>query len=292
MTREARATAPGTDRSTGGEFTMSDAEFDEIRRVIRKLTGISMGDSKRQLVYRRLSARLKATGNSSFREYLKLLSEGDPNEVQDFANAVTTNLTSFFRESHHFDFLANRVIPEISAAQKINGKRLRIWSAGCSTGEEPYSIAMTLRESMKDIARWDARVLCTDLDTDVVATAKNGVYDSSRVEKIADKRLTRWFTKANAAGSDAVRAKDDLRSLLTFKPLNLMHEWPMKGPFDVIFCRNVIIYFDKPTQRVLIDRFANILKDGGYLIIGHSESLFNVSDRFTLLGQTTYRKKH
>lgn len=265
---------------------LSDAEFNKIRAVIRDITGISMGESKRQLVYRRLMGRLKALSIPTFDGYLEFLESGDKSEIELFTNAVTTNLTSFFREAHHFEYLAGTIIPEIVAAKRSDS-RLRIWSAGCSTGEEPYSIAMTLRESLREIASWDAKILCTDLDSDVVATATAGVYPESRIEKVSAERLRRWFQKC----SGEVRIRDELRENITFKQLNLMHDWPMRGKFDVIFCRNVVIYFDKPTQRVLIDRFANILKDGGYLIIGHSESLFKVSDRFTLLGKTIYKKK-
>ncbi len=274
----------------GSSFSMSDADFDQIRATIKDLTGINMSESKRQLVYRRLGARLKATRIDTFQAYLEHLKKGDPVELEQFTNAVTTNLTSFFRENHHFDFLAKTIIPELTAKKGNGGRRLRIWSAGCSTGEEPYSIAITLNESLKNLAQWDAKVLCTDLDSDVLNTCRAGVYSQQRVEKIPEGRLRRWFKKGRKGDEDLVRVNPRLQELLTFKQLNLMNDWPMKGRFDVIFCRNVIIYFDKPTQRVLIDRYAEILEDGGYLILGHSESLFNVSDRFKLLGNTIYRK--
>ncbi len=274
-------------KSSLRDFELSDAEFDEISAVIRDMTGISMGESKRQLVYRRLTGRLKALNMTSFRKYVAFLQSGDATEVELFTNAVTTNLTSFFREHHHFDYLAKTIIPEIVQAKDKRNRRLRIWSAGCSTGEEPYSIAITLRESMPNLGAWDAKLLCTDLDTDVVATASAGVYPESRVEKMPRNQLKRWFRKN---GSD-VKVRDELKKDIIFKQLNLMDDWPMRGKFDVIFCRNVVIYFDKATQRVLMERYANLLEDGGYLILGHSESLFNVSDRFTLLGKTIYKKK-
>jgi len=278
--------------STGqlSNFSLSDGEFDQIRGVIREMTGISMSDSKRQLIYRRLSGRLKALNISTFKEYLAFLKSGDATEVELFTNAVTTNLTSFFREDHHFDYLVKTIIPEVVQEKQNSSRRLRIWSAGCSTGEEPYSIAIALREALRDISAWDAKVLCTDLDTDVIATASAGVYTENRFEKMSQVRLKRWFQKSNGADGTLLKVRDELRQLLTFKQLNLMHDWPMRGRFDVIFCRNVVIYFDKPTQRVLMDRYADALEDGGYLILGHSESLFNVSDRFTLLGKTIYRK--
>jgi len=294
MTGEAtaRSNSDRDDSVMGKDFNLTDREFDEIRAVIKELTGIHMGDSKRQLIYRRVGSRLRATGINTFRGYLDFLKEGDPSELEEFANAVTTNLTSFFREQHHFDFLANTIVPEIVSNKGNTSKRLRIWSAGCSTGEEPYSIGMTLQESLKNVAHWDAKILCTDLDSAVLNICKAGVYSRQRVEKIPQNQLRRWFRKSRSQGSDLVKVSQKLQDLITFKQLNLMRDWPMRGRFDVIFCRNVIIYFDKPTQRVLIERYANILGDGGYLILGHSESLFNVSDRFTLLGQTIYRKKH
>ena len=277
---------------TPREFSMSDRDFERIRSVIKDVTGINMSDSKRQLVYRRLGSRLKATGIGSFQAYLDHIREGNPAELEQFTNAVTTNLTSFFRENHHFQFLEKTVLPEAVARAARGDKRLRIWSAGCSTGEEPYSIAITLRETLKDIAQWDAKVLCTDLDSDVIETCKAGIYSMQRVEKIPPERLRRWFKKGRGSDEERVKVSPQLQELLTFKQLNLMHDWPMKGRFHLIFCRNVIIYFDKPTQRVLIDRYADILADGGYLILGHSESLFNVSDRFKLIGNTIYRKTH
>ncbi len=282
-----------SDRISSGEtLSLSDREFDEIRAVIKNLTGINMGASKRQLIYRRLQTRLKATGTSTFRDYLELLERGDATEREAFSNAVTTNLTSFFREKHHFDFLAKTIIPDIVAKKGSSSKRLRIWSAGCSTGEEPYSIAITLKEAQKDLAHWDVKLLCTDLDSNVLGVGKTGIYAPDRVEKIPQAQLRRWFTKSREQDDGRVKMSRALQDLMTFKQLNLMDDWPMRGPFDVIFCRNVVIYFDKPTQRVLMDRYANILADDGYLILGHSESLFNVSDRFALLGNTIYRKSH
>jgi len=278
--------------SSGQEFTLSDRELKEILTVIKDMTGISMSASKRHLIYRRLQTRLKATGIGSFRNYLDFLKKGDAKEQEAFSNAVTTNLTSFFREQHHFDYLASTIIPEIMAKKANTGRRLRVWSAGCSTGEEPYSIAITLLESLENLDLWDARLLCTDLDSDVLNAGKAGIYTQDRVEKISPKRLRRWFQGNPTQGDDRLKVSSELQNLITFKQLNLMDDWPMRGRFDVIFCRNVVIYFDKPTQRVLMDRYANILEDDGYLILGHSESLSNVSDRFELQGHTIYRKTH
>lgn len=269
------------------DIPFGDREFNQVRAIIQEMTGINMGVSKRQLLYRRLTTRLKALNMDSIPQYLELLRSGNATEIEQFTNAVTTNLTSFFRENHHFEYLANTILPEVVRQKSSGNKRLRIWSAGCSTGEEPYSLAMTLRESMPDLASWDAKVLCTDLDTNVVATAAAGLYAENRVEKVPAAYMRKWFSKKG----DLYEARSELKALLTFKQLNLMNEWPMRGKFDAIFCRNVVIYFDKPTQRVLMKRYAEILEEGGFLILGHSESLFKVSDQFELIGKTIYRKK-
>ena len=276
-------------RQQSSAVELSDADFEKFRSTIKALTGINMGDSKKQLVQRRLSGRLAATASSSFSAYLQLLRDPDGREVEEFTNAVTTNLTSFFREKHHFEFLEKHFIPELPQRTGASGKRLRIWSAGCSTGEEPYSIAITLQESMPDLKSWDARVLCTDIDSQVLDTCRRGVYAADRIERVPSRLRSRWFQRSKNTAQ--VRVNPKLQELLTFKQLNLMGTWPMRGRFDLIFCRNVIIYFDKETQRRLIARFADTLSDGGYLILGHSESLYNVSDRFSLIGQTVYRKE-
>ena len=270
------------------DAALSDDDFNRIRTVIKDLTGINMSQAKKQLVYRRLSGRLRATSSPSFAAYLKLLKRADSAELREFTNAVTTNLTSFFRENHHFDFLKETFVPEILDQQTASGKRLRIWSAGCSTGEEPYSIAISLRESLREIRSWDAKVLCTDLDSQVLETCRRGIYAANRLAKMPVQTQSRWFRRNKDASQ--YRVRPSLQELLTFKQLNLMGAWPMRGKFDLIFCRNVIIYFDKDTQRKLVARFAENLKSGGYFVLGHSESLHGVSDAFTLLGQTIYRK--
>lgn len=270
------------------DIELSDSEFDRIRGLIREITGITMGDTKRQLILGRVTMRLRALKMTSVSDYLSFLVSGDAEEVEQFTNAVTTNLTSFFRENHHFDYLAKTVIPEIVTKKASGDRRLRIWSAGCSTGEEPYSLAIALKESTANLIDWDAKILCTDIDTDVLARAKAGVYPKKRFDGMSEGRLKKWFAKEG----ENYRARSSLQEKLTFKPLNLMGDWPMRGKFDVIFCRNVIIYFDKPTQRVLMDRYANALEEGGHLFVGHSESLINVSDRFKLIGKTIYQKKY
>ncbi len=268
------------------EFHLSDREFDEIRRLVREHTGISLAESKRELVYSRLVRRLRRLSLRTFAAYLEVLGRGEPAELEEFTNAITTNLTSFFREGHHFEFLSDTVFP---ALEKRNAatRRLRVWSAGCSTGEEPYSIAIAIQEAMARFRGWDVKILATDLDSHVVAHARAGEYKAERFEKMADQRCGRWFDETKPG---TLTASPALKSLITFRQLNLMRQWPFKGPFDVIFCRNVVIYFDKETQRALFDRMAELQRNDDHLFIGHSESLFRVCDRYQLIGKTIYRK--
>ena len=275
--------------SRADEVELSESDFRDILKLIRDVTGITMGEQKRQLVYRRIRTRLQETGIPTFRDYVDYIRSGDSPEVEKFCNAVTTNLTSFFRENHHFEYLAKTILPELTA-KKRKSKRIRIWSAGCSTGEEPYSIAMTVLETFSQYKNWDLKVLCTDLDSDVVGKARAGVYPDGRIDGVSVARRKRWFENIGTANDPEYSATAELRDPLTFNQLNLMHDWPMRGKFDVIFCRNVVIYFDKDTQRKLVARYEKVLEDGGYLILGHSESLFKVSENFELLGNTIYRK--
>ncbi|HUO95525.1 MAG TPA: protein-glutamate O-methyltransferase CheR [Steroidobacteraceae bacterium] len=268
------------------EFQLSDREFDEIRRLVREHTGIALADSKRELVYSRLVRRLRRLSLATFAEYLALLARGEPAELEEFTNAITTNLTSFFREGHHFEFLADTVLPALERRNAAS-RRLRIWSAGCSTGEEPYSIAVALQEAMGRFRGWDIKILATDLDSNVVAHAQTGEYREDRFEKVSAARRERYFPQLRPG---VFGAAPSLKSLITFRQLNLMHAWPFRGPFDVIFCRNVVIYFDKQTQRELFDRMADLQRNDDHLFIGHSESLFKVSDRYQLIGKTIYRK--
>jgi chemotaxis protein methyltransferase CheR len=279
----------GIAMDTVREFEFNDRNFQNIRQIVREHTGINLTDAKRELVYSRLSRRLRKLKLKSFNDYCELLAASDTSEITDFINAITTNLTSFFREAHHFAYLAEQVIPDL-VSQMNRSQRIRIWSAGCSTGEEPYSIAITLKESIPNINQWDVRILATDLDSNVIAHGETGVYQQERIGGLSKQRLQRWFLKGTGNQEGSVRVSAELKELITFRQLNLMHPWPMKGPFDVIFCRNVVIYFDKATQRRLFERFANILNNEGCLFVGHSESLFKVTDRFRLIGKTVYEK--
>jgi len=268
------------------EFPFSEEDFNSLRRLVREVTGITLASSKSEMVYGRLSRRLRALGLGSFAAYRALLSGPDgAGELGQFINAITTNLTSFFRESHHFDVLREQLLQPMIRAPR----RLRIWSAGCSTGEEPYSIAMTIAESLPVTAGADIRILATDLDSEVLERARKGCYGKDRVGTLMPRRRAAFFTRS---GQDDQSLKIDpaLATLIVFRQLNLTHELPMKGPLDAIFCRNVLIYFDKDTQRGLLAGFARLQRPGDYLFLGHSESLHGVSDAYTLIGKTVYRR--
>lgn len=267
------------------EFELGRKDFEWVRDYVYKVAGITLADNKIDLVYGRLSRRLRALKLTSFGDYKKLVeSKQGAHEVENLINAITTNVTSFFRESHHFDRLRDELVPQWTASGQ---RRVRIWSAACSSGEEPYSISMSLHEAIGDqIGRWDVKILATDLDTQMVEKAAQGVYASSRVQGLSPERRKRWFSPQ--PGSDSVRIRPEAQSLLTFKRLNLMEGWPMRGPFDAIFCRNVMIYFDRPTQDRLIDRMSALLRVGGYLFIGHSEAVSPNCSTLRLLGRTCY----
>ena len=268
------------------EFNFTQKDFKFIRDLVAEQTGISLSEAKSHMVYSRLSRRLRSLNIASFAQYCDYLNNGASDELVHFVNALTTNLTAFFRENHHFEFLAQTLLPHIFARNA--NKRVRIWSAGCSTGEEPYSLAMVLRENMPNSGGWDVKILATDLDSNVVAKASSGIYEESRLNGVSPQRLKRFFIRNR--NSNQVKVKPEVSELITFKQLNLMHQWPMKGPFDFIFCRNVVIYFNKDTQKALFKRFADMTVDRGYLFIGHSESLFKVSTQYQLIGNTIYQK--
>jgi len=272
------------------EFAFTKRDFDRVRALVSEHSGIRLTEAKEDMVYSRLARRLRVLGLVSFGDYVDYLMDPQAEELVEFVNAITTNLTAFFREPHHFETLANAVLPGL-ATTKADSRRLRIWSAGCSTGEEPYSIAMVLCEAMEDTLRgWNIKVLASDLDSSVLASAARGQYPLARIQDLPNARKARFFLRGKAANNGQVRARRELQELITFRQLNLMAPWPMRGQFDVIFCRNVVIYFDKDTQSTLFERYAELMPVGGWLFIGHSESLHRVSERFELVGRTTYRK--
>ena len=273
------------------EFEFTRRDFDFLRKVSNSRTGIVVSDDKFDMFYSRLSRRVRLLGLKDFSEYCDLISnETEEREVLELVNALTTNLTAFFRENHHFEYLTRTLVPEFLQRNR-GSRRLRIWSAGCSTGEEPYSLSIALRESLPETGGWDVRILATDIDSAVLAKAADAIYPIERVAGVEQGRLRRWFQRGRGARSGMVRLKPEIKSLIEFHQLNLIQEWAMSEPMDAIFCRNVMIYFDKKTKAKLVERYANTLCDGGYLFIGHSESLFNLTDCFELIGNTVYRKR-
>jgi len=273
---------------------LSDEDFSFICEFVYQSTGIVLNDSKREMVYRRLTRIIRERKLNAFSDYCQLLRTQGDEEKDYFINAITTNLTSFFREQHHFDYLADEELPNLMANKRAeaNGKkRLRIWSSASSTGEEPYSIAITALESMRSVlSAWDVKILATDIDSNVLATGKTGVYEYRRIENIEEDFKQKYFKRGCGQNENNVRVNKELSNLITFKQLNLLHEWPMAGPFDVIFCRNVIIYFDKPTQQELFTRYYDLLAPGGLLMLGHSENLGAYQQHFDNVGRTIFRK--
>ena len=262
-------------------FTFTPRDFARVRALIYRQAGISLSESKQEMVYSRLARRLRAKNINSFDEYLNGLEHGrDSAEWEAFTNALTTNLTSFFREAHHFPILAEHA--------RNTKAPLSVWCSASSTGEEPYSIAMTLCEAF-DTLTPPVSIIATDIDTNVLETAADGIYTLDRLDKMPQARARRFFLRGKGERADMVRVRPELRQLITFKPLNLLAaSWPVSGPLDVIFCRNVMIYFDKPTQGKILSRFAPLMKPGGLLFAGHSENFMYATDAFKLRGKTVY----
>lgn len=273
-------------RSTGvqaREFLFTDSDFERVRGLIYRRAGIALSAAKRDMVYSRLARRLRANRLDTFRDYLALLDDANAGEWEPFTNALTTNLTSFFREEHHFPILAEH------ARERAARHIFKVWCCAASTGEEPYSIAMTLVEAFGGYAA-PVRILATDLDTDVLTKAEHGVYALERTEKLAPARLRRFFERGRGAQAGYVRVRAELRALVTFRRLNLLDpDWPLRGPLDAIFCRNVMIYFDRPTQHRILTAFAPLLHRDGLLFAGHSESLGCATDLFRPRGKTVYQ---
>ncbi|HXK55101.1 MAG: protein-glutamate O-methyltransferase [Gammaproteobacteria bacterium] len=273
------------------EFAFTQRDFDYLREIANRRTGIVVGEDKFDMFYSRLSRRVRKLGLRSFSDYCELIrTEPSECEVLELINSITTNLTSFFRENHHFDYLKQRVLPELVERNRM-ARRINVWSAGCSTGEEPYSIAISMREALPDIEEWQIGLLASDIDSRVLAQAASAVYPMDRINGISQPCLRRWFQKGRGGNSGMVRVKPEVSKMVKFRQVNLMDSWSLEAPLDVIFCRNVIIYFDKRSKAILMNRYADALHDGGFLFIGHSESLFRLTDRFELIGNTVYRKK-
>jgi chemotaxis protein methyltransferase CheR len=269
-----------------GEYSLSEREFARIKARVYSVAGISLSDAKRTLVVSRLSKIVRALRLPSFDAYVDYLERGGTaQDGQDFVNALTTNLTRFYREDHHFEHLRSYVKALMN--ERPRGTRLRIWSAGCSTGQEPYTIGMDLLAAFPELKRWDFKILATDIDTAVLAKAAGGVYPENELNGLSAER-SRPFERL---GNGSIRIPAGVRELVSFKPLNLIGAWPMKGPFDAVFCRNVAIYFDKPTQGEVFGRFAKLIAPEGFLYIGHSENLGSGGDGFRLVGKTIYQSK-
>jgi chemotaxis protein methyltransferase CheR len=264
------------------EFAFTPADFERVRKLIYQHAGISLSPAKQDMVYSRLARRLRATGLKSFADYLALLERGDRGEWEKFINSLTTNLTSFFREPHHFPLLAAHLQKPGGATQQ------RLWCSAASTGEEPYSMAMTVVETFGNF-NVPVTIVASDLDTSVLATAEKGVYPADRLERLSPERIKRFFVRSGAGQDESYSVRPELRRLVSFQRINLLDpNWPLRPPLDAIFCRNVMIYFDKPTQYRILARFAPLLRDGGLLFAGHSESFLHAADLFHSLGKTVY----
>ena len=267
----------------GREFEWSDADFDRVQTMIYKRAGISLNDGKHAMVYSRLSRRLRETGYRSFHDYLSWLESTDGPEWQEFINALTTNLTSFFREQHHFDILASHL-------KSHPGQSWKIWCNAASTGEEPYSIVMTALEALGP--RGAFSLMASDIDSKVLATASQGVYRMESLKGVDPSRLQRFFLRGKGANEGMVRVKPELRQPIEFLMVNLIRDdWPFKEPFDIVFCRNVMIYFNGETQRKVLEKIHRVMKPGGLLFVGHAENFSDSRDLFTLKGKTVYERR-
>ena len=278
--RDLTASPPERAKERTKEFAFTHHDFERVRAMIRDCAGIALADGKHEMVYSRLARRLRATGLASFTDYLDQLERNAlQGEWQAFTNALTTNLTSFFREPHHFPILAEHA---------RSRTHLSVWCSASSTGEEPYSIAMTLCDVYRTLTP-PVTITATDIDTEVLGTAAQGIYPVERVQSLSSEQLRKYFLKGKGSQGGQVRVRPELRQLIDFRPLNLLgQDWSLKPPFDIIFCRNVMIYFDKPTQRQILSRFVQLMKPDALLFAGHSENFLYVSDALKLRDKTVY----
>jgi len=274
------------------DFSMSPEVFGVISGLIRSEAGISIAESKVAMVKSRLSGRLRRLKLSSFDEYVALVqSHEGADERERFISALTTNVSHFFREPHHFETLRKTIAPVLLEKSKAGG-RVRIWSSACSNGQEPYSIAMALLDSTPEIANYDVKILATDIDPVVLKVAKQGIYEGPMLSGLDDATRDKYFHMTSTIGEKAFQASEQLRAMITFRRLNLVSEWPMSGVFDIIFCRNVLIYFDEDTQQKVCRNFHRFLGPQGWLFLGHSERIPDeIANDFESLGVTTYNKK-
>lgn len=272
------------------KFTDSDFKF--IQALLLEKAGIKLSNDKRELVYSRLARRLRQLGLRDFSLYCDLVRESESNELQHCINAITTNHTSFFREDHHFEFLKSTILPQLAEKSLITkDKTLRIWSAGCSSGEEPYSIAITLKEFSRQLDQWNIEILATDLDSNILKQAEAGVFRRFEDSDPSFSLRKRWFQKGKGDNDGLIKVIPEIRKLVKFDQINLKGPWSLKHKFDVIFCRNVMIYFENEIKKEILERFSSALLDDGYLIVGHSESLTGLTNSFTPMGATIHRNK-
>lgn len=272
--------------------TLSDQLFERYSRLVYQECGINLHSGKKELLQARLNKRLRATGIASYREYYDYITSPHNNgEIVHFLDCISTNLTYFFREPKHFEFLDRIALPELILNKtKEHSLRIRIWSAGCSTGEEPYSLAMSVLAHLNDPGKWDFKILATDISTRVLQVGIKGVYPKAKVEKVPKDLLRAYFRKQSQQDGDGFVASPLLKDSITFRRLNLQEAYPFSGPFDFIFCRNVMIYFDKETQQHLVQKMANYLSPGGYMMVGHSESLTGLHHPLTYVQPSVYKK--
>ena len=264
------------------EFLFTEQDFQRIRKLIYDHAGINLSEAKKDMVYSRLGRRLRATGIGSFKDYLSLLETDDEREWEAFVNSLTTNLTSFFREPHHFPLLAEHL-------NKIRHRKpIDLWCSAASTGEEPYTMAMTVVDTFGSFTP-PVHIIATDLDTNVLKKAQQGIYPVERVEKLSPDQLKRFFLRGTGKNAGFVKVRKELRDMITFRQLNLLDaKYPIHGPFEAIFCRNVMIYFDKPTQYKILQKFIPLMHSDALMFAGHSESFQHAADLFSIRGKTVY----
>ncbi len=282
--------ATAEDAYAGREFEFTPRDFRRITAVLQKETGIALGDLKASMVYSRLAKRLRALRMNGFKQYCALIETArDAGERERMIEALTTNVTRFFRERHHFEHLRTKVLPELAEGVR-RGRPLRIWSAGCSSGEEPYSIALTVLSAMPDAAKFDVKVLASDINRKVLDEGRRGIYREAAIAPLTRQQCANWFeTSENGAGEKFWRAGEQLRRLVAFRELNLIADWPLKQAYQAIFCRNVTIYLEENARTEIWNRFADRLAPRGCLYLGHSERVIDAGGRLRVEGYTTYR---
>ena len=274
------------------DMTLTEKDFRRVSDVIYQHCGINLHDSKKSLVRARLAQQLRSSQYKTYAAYIDyVLSDAGRQEFYSFVDSISTNLTYFFRENVHFAYLRHTFLPQlIKQKSQHNQRKIRVWSAGCSSGEEPYSLAITLWETLQNTGAWDIKILATDVSTRILEIAKMGTYEKDRVEPLSAAQKQRFLVPNRIESNTVYQASQSLKKIISFRYLNLMDPWPFNGPFDFIFCRNVMIYFDKPTQSKLVNRYYNCLDSGGMLCIGHSESLTGIQHKYNYVQPATYVK--